>query len=75
MKMLAEMIAGAFASGFSWGEDAAGKHVYCARPEIKGHEIMTAFEAFLSDRPRMALEPYGAAMAATLRQAFPCTEQ
>jgi hypothetical protein len=46
MSMVAEMIAGAFASGFSWGEDA-GKHVYCARPEIKGHEIMTAFEAFL----------------------------
>jgi Rap1a immunity proteins len=74
-KMLAEVIASAFASGFSWGGDVAGKRAYCAAPEIRGHEIMTAFEGFLSDHPRMASEPYGAAMAATLRQAFPCTDQ
>ena len=30
MRMVAEVIASAFASGFSWGGDAAGKRVYCA---------------------------------------------
>ena len=75
MKMLAEVIASAFASGFSWGADVAGKHVYCAQPDIKGPAIMTAFERFLSDHPQTAGEPYGAAMAATLKQAFGCTGQ
>ena len=72
MKMLAEVIAGAFASGFSWGGDVAGKHVYCAQPEIKGREIMNAFQGFLRDHPEMAGKSYGAAMAATLGRAFPC---
>src|SRR5690348_4168004 len=31
-RMVAEVIASAFASGFSWGGDAAGKHTYCASP-------------------------------------------
>ncbi len=70
--MLAEVIASAFASGFSWGGEAAGKRVYCAPPDLKGREIMSAFEGFLRDNPKMAGEPYGAAMAATLRRAFPC---
>ena len=73
--MLAEVIASAFASGFSWGEDVAGKHTYCAEPEVKGGEIMSAFERFLRDHPQMAGEPYGAAMAATLGRAFPCAGQ
>ncbi len=72
MMMLAEVIASAFASGFSWGGEAAGKRVYCAPPDLKGREIMSAFEGFLRDNPKMAGEPYGAAMAATLRRAFPC---
>src|SRR5271163_100232 len=75
MRMVAEMIASAFASGFSWGGDLAGKQVYCAQLDVKGHEIMSAFEVFLRDHPRMASEPYGAAMAATLSGAFPCTGQ
>jgi hypothetical protein len=74
-KMLAEVIAGAFASGFSWGGDVAGKHAYCGEPAVKGREIMTAFEGFLRDHPQMAGEPYGAAMAATLSRAFPCAGQ
>ena len=75
MKMFAEVIASAFASGFSWGGDAAGKRVYCAPPNLKGAEIMSAFEEFLSDHPRMAEQPYGAGMAATLSQNFQCTGQ
>jgi Rap1a immunity proteins len=73
--MLAEVIASAFASGFSWGGDVAGKHAYCAEPDVKGREIMSAFEGFLRDHPQMGGEPYGAAMAATLSRAFPCAGQ
>ena len=36
---------------------------------------MSAFEQFLKDNPKMADEPYGAAMAGTLIQAFPCSAQ
>ena len=36
MRMVAEMIASAFASGFSWGGDVAGKHAYRASPDLKG---------------------------------------
>jgi hypothetical protein len=76
MAMVAEVIASAFASGLSWGADAAGKRAYCGRPsDLKGHQIMSAFEGFLRDNPTMADQPYGAAMAATLRKAFPCNGQ
>jgi len=47
MRMLAEVIGSAFASGFSWGADAGGKHVYCAPPDLKGGEIMAAFDGRL----------------------------
>jgi hypothetical protein len=36
---------------------------------------MSAFERFLKDNPKMAGESYGAAMAASLSQAFPCQAQ
>jgi hypothetical protein len=72
MRMVAEVIASAFASGFSWGGDDAGKRVYCASPDLKGSQIMSAFEVFLKVNPTMAAEPYGTAMAETLRKAFPC---
>jgi hypothetical protein len=36
---------------------------------------MSAFEQFLRDNPKMADEPYGAAMAETLNKAFPCGAQ
>jgi Rap1a immunity proteins len=75
MRMVAEVIASAFASGFSWGGDAAGKRVYCASPEVKGDRIMSAFEEFLKNNPKMTEEPYGAAMAGTLSKAFPCHAQ
>ena len=51
---LAEVIASAFASGFSWGGDAAGKRAYCAPPDLKGPQIMGAFEAFVRDNPALA---------------------
>ena len=72
MRMVAEVIASAFASGFSWGGDSAGKRAYCASPDLKGGQIMSAFEDFLRDNPKIADQPYGAAMAATLSKAFPC---
>jgi hypothetical protein len=75
MRMVAEVIASAFASGFSWGGDAAGKRAYCAPPDLKGPQIMGAFEAFVRDNPASAERPYGETMAATLRKAFPCNAQ
>jgi hypothetical protein len=75
MKMVAEVIASAFASGFSWGGEAGGKRAYCAQPDLKGRQIMSAFEEFLRDNPKMADQPYGAAMAGTLSKAFPCSAQ
>jgi hypothetical protein len=75
MRMVAEVIASAFASGFSWGGDVPGKRAYCAPPDFKGPQIMGAFEAFVGDHPALAERPYGEAMAATLRTAFPCNAQ
>jgi hypothetical protein len=72
MRMVAEVIASAFASGFSWGGDAAGKRAYCAPPDLKGRQIMSAFEVFVRDNPVLAERPYGEAMSGTLRKVFPC---
>jgi hypothetical protein len=36
---------------------------------------MSAFEKFLEDNPEMADKPYGAAIAETLKKAFPCSGQ
>jgi Rap1a immunity proteins len=74
MRMIAEVIASAFASGFSWGGDAAGKRIYCAPPDLKGPQIMSAFEAFVRDHPAVAERPYGEAMAGALRKTFPCAQ-
>src|ERR1700730_3675916 len=75
MRMVAEVIASAFASGYSWGGDAPGKRAYCAPPAFKGPQIMAALEAFVGDHPALAERPYGEAMAATLKTAFPCNAQ
>jgi hypothetical protein len=72
MKMLAEVISSAFASGFSWGAEAGGKRTHCPQLDLKGDRIMAAFEAFLGKHPEMAYDPYGATMAEALGQAFPC---
>jgi hypothetical protein len=70
--MVAEVIASAFASGFSWGGDAIGKRTYCAPSDFKRPRIMSALEGFLKDNPKMADQPYGAAMSGALIQTFPC---
>lgn len=75
IRMVAEVIASAFASGYSWGGDAAGKQVYCASPSLKGGQIMSAFEVFLRDHRNLAEKPYGEAMAASLSRGFPCPAQ
>jgi hypothetical protein len=62
--MLAEVIASAFASG--WSGALGNKKVYCPPPGLKGQKIMSAFEQFLADNPDMVESPYGDAMAATL---------
>ena len=72
MRMVAEVIASAFASGFSWGGGEPGKPAYCAPPDFKGPQLMGALEAFVGDHPSLAEQPYGEAMAATLRTSFPC---
>ena len=72
MRMVAEVIASAFASGFSWGGGASGKSKYCAPSDLKGTLIMSAFAGFLKDNPKMADQPYGAAMSGTLMKTFPC---
>jgi hypothetical protein len=68
----AEVIASAFASGLFWGGHLGGTEVYCPSPGLGGREIMSAFERFLKANPDMARKPYGAAMAGSLHQAFPC---
>jgi hypothetical protein len=75
MRMVAEVIASAFASGFSWGGDSIGKRTYCASPDLKGNQIMGAFEVFVRDNPALAERPYGEAMSQTLRKAFPRSGQ
>ncbi len=72
MRMLAEVIASAFASGLAWRGSLAGKDVYCPPAGLEGQRIMSAYEHFLGDNPNMAEKPYGDAMAATLAQTFPC---
>src|SRR5208337_980540 len=72
MRMLAEVIASAFASGLSWRGSLAGKEVYCPPPALKGQRIMSALEQFRGDNPDMAEKPYGDTMAATLTRTFPC---
>jgi hypothetical protein len=71
MRMVAEVIARTFASGFSWG-GATGKRTYCAPLDLKGPRIMSAFEAFMKDNPDLAEQPYGAAMSQTLAKTSPC---
>jgi len=74
-RMLAEVIASAFASGLSWSGSLGGKEIYCPPPGLKGQQAMSAFEQFLNDNPDMAEKPYGDAMATSLGRAFPCQGQ
>ena len=73
-RMLAEVIASAFAGGLSWRGSLEERKSIARRP-IKGRQVMIAFEKFLEDNPDMAEKPYGDAMAASLSRAFPCQAQ
>jgi hypothetical protein len=72
MRMVAEVIASAFASGLSWKGTLAGKEVYCPPQGLKGGQIMTALDQFLASNPNFAEKTYGDAMAISLSRAFPC---
>jgi hypothetical protein len=72
MRMVAEVIAGAFASGLSWRGTLAGKEVYYPPQGFKGGQVMTALEQFLERNPDLAEKSYGEAMSASLSRAFPC---
>jgi hypothetical protein len=75
MKMLAEVIASAFASGMSWAGMIQGHPVYCppSPAALTGNQVMIALERFLSDNPDAADKTYGFALSASLTRAFPCT--
>jgi hypothetical protein len=72
---IAEVIASAFASGFSWKGTLGGKDVYCPPQGLNGSQVMTALEQFLESNPNMAEKSYGDAMAVSLNRAFPCQAQ
>src|ERR1700689_536859 len=72
MRMVAEVIASAFASGLSWKGTLAGKGVYCPPQGFKGGQVMAALDQFLASNPNFAEKTYGDAMAISLSRAFPC---
>jgi hypothetical protein len=75
MKMLAEVIASAFASGMSWAGAIEGHPVYCPPPTgpLTGNEIMNILEHFISNNPDVDDKTYGVALSASLTRVFPCT--
>ncbi len=75
MKMLAEVIASAFASGMSWAGTIAGRPVYCppSTAPLTGNQLMGILQRFLSDNLAAADKTYGFALSARLTRAFPCT--
>jgi hypothetical protein len=75
MRMVAEVIASAFASGLSWKGTLAAKEVYCPPQGFNGGQVMAALDQFLVSNPDMADKSYGDAMAASLSRSFPCQAQ
>ena len=75
MKMLAEVIASAFASGMSWAGKIEGHAVYCppSPSPLAGGQLMNILERFVSDNPDTADKTYGFALSASLSRAFPCS--
>src|SRR5277367_4725260 len=69
MRMVAEVIASAFASGLSWKGTLGGKEVYCPPPGLKGGQVMAALEQFVVSHPEEAEKTYGEAMAISLSRA------
>ncbi len=74
MAAVAEVIASAFASGMSWS-GAIGGSLSCPppAPALIGKQVMSILESFVADNPDAADKPYGFALSASLRRAFPCT--
>ena len=74
MKMLAEVIASAFASGMAWGGTIEGRPLYCppSRTPLTGNQVMSVLERFVAGNPKSAEKTYGFALSASLAQAFPC---
>ena len=75
MRMVAEVIASAFATGLSWKGTLGGKEVYCPPQGLKGDQVMTTLEQFVVSNPDMPEKSYGDAMAASLSRVFPCQTQ
>ena len=75
MKMLAEVIATAFASGISWAGTIQGHPVYCppSAAALTGNQLMTVLDTFVADHPEAADRTYGFALSASLSRAFPCS--
>jgi hypothetical protein len=76
MKMLAEVIASAFASGITWAGTIEGRPVYCppSTAPLLGNQLMSILERFVSDNPNAGDKTYGFALSASLSRAFPCSE-
>jgi hypothetical protein len=74
MAKVAEVIAGAFASGMAWGGTIEGRPIYCppSNAPLKGGQIMGGLERFVADNPESADKTYGFALSASLAQTFPC---
>jgi hypothetical protein len=51
MRMVAEVIARAFASGLSWKGTLGGKEVYCPPQGLKGGQVITTLDQFLVSNP------------------------
>jgi hypothetical protein len=75
MRMVAEVIASAFASGLSWKGTLAGKEVYCPQQGLKRGEVMTTLDQFVASNPNFDEKTYGDAMAMSLSHAFACQAQ
>jgi hypothetical protein len=75
MKMVADVIASAFASGPSWWGTLFGMEIYCPPEGFKGGQVMTALNQFLASSWDLAEKSYGDGMAAAITHAFPCQTQ
>ena len=75
MRMIAEVIASAFAGGMSWAGTIEGHPLFCppTTGAFTGIQAMRILESFIADHPETADKTYGLALSASLRQAFPCT--
>jgi hypothetical protein len=72
--MVAEVIASAFASGMSAPAALSEKPIYCPPTDrtFNGRQVMTLLDGFVGANPDAAEKPYGFALSASLRKAFPC---